>query len=96
MDLKRLRIKKRATSEELANLLKISVQAYYKYENGKSEPNIDSICKLADYYHISTDELLGRETNLLNIALLSDKQQNLIKKLLNMNERQLELTEFYI
>lgn len=38
----------------------ISQQKISYYESGKHSPSIDDCIKLADYYHISIDELIGR------------------------------------
>lgn len=39
----------------------ISNQNLSHWENGKVIPNIDFCVKLADYYQISLDELIGRD-----------------------------------
>lgn len=49
--------------KELADVLQVTVQTYGAYENGKREPNIDKLCKIAAALHLSIDELLGYETN---------------------------------
>ena len=61
MEIKKLRKENGSNPNELAKLLNISVQAYYKYENEINEPNIENLCKLADYYNVSIDFLIGRE-----------------------------------
>lgn len=38
----------------------LSLRAYQNYERGLREPKITAVIALADFYHISTDELLGR------------------------------------
>lgn len=48
---------------DVANIIGVSVQAYQKYEYGTAEPAFDAISKLADFYNVSVDYLLGRETN---------------------------------
>lgn len=58
--LKSLREEKKLRQSDLADFLEISQQAYQRYENGTSEPNGDGFVKLADFYHVSTDYLLGR------------------------------------
>ena len=60
--LKSLREEKKLRQSDLADFLEISQQAYQRYENGTSEPNGDGFVKLADFYHVSTDYLLGRTT----------------------------------
>lgn len=58
--LKSLRGKK--TQEEVANHIGVSRARYSHYENGRSEPDYDTLQKLADYFKVSTDYLLtGKE-----------------------------------
>lgn len=59
--LKELRKRKEMNQGELAQFMGVSVQAYQKYEYGTAEPTFDSLCKLADFYGVTTDYLLGRE-----------------------------------
>lgn len=59
--LRELRLSKNLNQSVLSTLLDVSQPAYQKYENGLSEPNYDALCKLADFYGVSTDYLLGRE-----------------------------------
>lgn len=59
MELKQLRKKLKKTQEEVANDLKIKKQNYQNYELGKREPDITTMCKLANYFNCSLDELVG-------------------------------------
>ncbi len=45
---------------EIADYLHIKQTTYSKYELGKINIPIEIIIKLADYYHVSVDYLLGR------------------------------------
>lgn len=58
--LKNLRVSNKKTQKEVADFLGIDRTTYVKYENGQTEPNINNIKKLADYFNVSTDYLLGR------------------------------------
>ncbi len=62
--LKSLRQSKNLTQSEAANLLDISLSSYQKYERDKNSitPSLEALVKLADFYHVTTDYLLGRET----------------------------------
>ncbi|MBR5509862.1 MAG: helix-turn-helix transcriptional regulator [Lachnospiraceae bacterium] len=51
------------TQNELANYLNIKQTTYSKYELGKINIPIEVFIKLADYYHVSVDYLLGRTSN---------------------------------
>lgn len=76
--LKSLREEKNLRQADLADFLEISQQAYQRYENGTSEPNGDGFIKLADFYNVSTDYLLGRtpvrEMNTLPVGALSEEE----------------------
>ena len=45
---------------EIASLLHTTQQQYSKYESGIQEIPVHHLLTLADYYHVSTDYLLGR------------------------------------
>lgn len=55
-----LRKAKNITQEELAAELGVTAAAVSKWENGYSLPDILMLCALADYFGVTTDELLGR------------------------------------
>ncbi|TCL54958.1 DNA-binding XRE family transcriptional regulator [Hydrogenispora ethanolica] len=58
--LKTLRIEKQVTQRAIANYLDITDTAYGFYEQGKNYPNMDILIKLADYFEVSLDYLVGR------------------------------------
>lgn len=41
----------------------VSVAAVSKWETGNSIPDILMLCSIADFFDVSTDELLGRTKN---------------------------------
>lgn len=45
--------------ETIADYLGVTQQAYSNYENGRREIPISMVKMLADFYHVSTDYLLG-------------------------------------
>lgn len=51
------------TQTDLAEKLHITRQALSSYERGNIEPNIGTLCKLADIFNITIDELVGRNIN---------------------------------
>lgn len=61
--LRRLREKKRVSRRVLADFCQLSKSAVARYERGEQEPTADVICRLADYFEVSSDYLLGREKN---------------------------------
>ncbi|MBQ7339344.1 MAG: helix-turn-helix transcriptional regulator [Clostridia bacterium] len=60
-NLKLTRVENNKSIYDIEKELKISHQNLYKWEKGQSEPSIINCIKLADYYGISLDELVGRE-----------------------------------
>ena len=56
-----LRVAKGITQEELASALDISNKTISKWENDVSGPDLTMLVKLADYFEVSTDVLLGRK-----------------------------------
>lgn len=59
-NLKKLREAKGLTKKQTALELGISERAYITYEYGEREPKLETLQKLADFYGVTTDYLLGR------------------------------------
>lgn len=55
-----LRKNKKLTHQNMADSLGITRQGYGYYENGKREPDLNTLQKLADLLETTTDYLLGR------------------------------------
>lgn len=60
-NLKAIREQRKLTKKEVAAGAGISERAYIAYEYGERDVSTDTLCKLADFYEVSTDELLGRD-----------------------------------
>ena len=56
--------------KDLALALNISVSTLGMYEQGRREPNIDMLIKMADYFDVSIDFLVGRSFTNENNELL--------------------------
>lgn len=86
-----LRIKNNLTSKELSRILNISESTISLYENDKRKPNIELIVKMADFFNVSTDFLLGVSANTLSElkkdtgADVSELLKNIITLLNNQN-----------
>ena len=61
--LEALRIEKSVTQKAIAEFLGIHEWTYQMYEYDKREPGKDDLIKLADYFDVSADYLLGRSNN---------------------------------
>lgn len=58
--LTKLRKEKKLSKTYMGELLGITRQAYSKYEEDKSEPDIKTINKLSTFFDVDTDFLLGK------------------------------------
>ena len=85
MKLKELRKLKHFKQEEVAKALNISQTGYSYYENGRNEPNIEMLIKLANLFNVSVDTLIGRETEDISLEHTT-YQQELINKIKKLNE----------
>ena len=58
-NLRKLRISRGISQQQLADVMGTSQQSVNKYENHNVEPDISSLIKLADYFETSVDYLIG-------------------------------------
>jgi transcriptional regulator with XRE-family HTH domain len=65
-NLRNLRARRKATQDDVAFVLKISRSTYNNYESGLSEPKIETIIMLADYYLISIDTLVRKDLRMVS------------------------------
>lgn len=56
-----LRKKKGLSQRELANVLHMSNSTVAMYETGKRQPDFESLEKIADFFNVDIDYLLGRK-----------------------------------
>ena len=97
---KRLRISAGLTQVEMAKKLGISRSTIGMYETGAREPDFETLEKIADFFNVDTDYLLGRtdkitilpETagqNYIDNRSLTRKDERDIKKILDQTREQL-------
>lgn len=58
-----LRIDHDLTQQAVADILGCKREVYRRYEKGTRTIPIDFLMKLADYYHVSIDYIVGRDKN---------------------------------
>jgi len=61
-NIRNLRVDNDKNQQELADYLHVKQTTYSKYELGKINIPVEVFIKLADYYNVSVDYLLGRTT----------------------------------
>lgn len=57
-----LREQKNLTQPELGKIFNLSKQTISAYENGDTSPPIDTVVLFADFFGVTTDFLLGKQT----------------------------------
>lgn len=58
--IKELRKNSKITQEQLGNAIGVSKMAVSYFEKGKKAPGRETLEKIADYFNVTTDYLLGR------------------------------------
>ncbi|WP_077616815.1 helix-turn-helix domain-containing protein [Caenibacillus caldisaponilyticus] len=61
--LKILRMRKKLSQQDVADRLNINRSTYARYELGQTQPDFETLEKLADFFDVSTDYILGRTDN---------------------------------
>ena len=70
--LKELRLNNGLTLKELGSYIGMAESTVSLYESGKREPDLLTVQKIADYFNVSTDYLLGK-TDVPNPELPEEK-----------------------
>lgn len=60
-NLRECRLNEEKKQRDIAEYLNITQSTYSKWEQGISEPSSQQLVKLADFYNVTTDFLLGRQ-----------------------------------
>lgn len=55
-----LRTENRRTQQQLADAIGVTLRQYQRFEHGEQKPGFDNLRRLADFYQVSADWLLGR------------------------------------
>ncbi len=91
-----LRKDKHLLQKDLADFLSISIGTVSNYETGAHEPDFETLCKLADFFQVSTDYLLGRTDLPYDVKKLSEPIRDgitisdITHTLLNMSRENLD------
>lgn len=59
--LKELRKSKKMTQKQMAEALQITLRQYQRYESGNQTTTLENLIKMADFFGVSLDYLVGRD-----------------------------------
>lgn len=82
--IKELRLAKKLSQVELANLIGVTKQSVSNWENDNIQPSIDILIKLSEVFSVPTDYLLALDNRkYLEVSGLSDIEISHIQQLIN-------------
>lgn len=82
--IKKLRTAKSISQVELAKHLGVTKQSVSNWENDNIQPSIDMLIRMAAFFGVSTDYMLGIENKkTIDISMLTDKQAAHIKNIID-------------
>lgn len=83
-NIKNLRLERGLNQVQFAKILGITKQCVSNWENDNVIPSVEMLEKLADFFMVTTDYLLGRcDSRLLDVTGLDDDQIGHISQLVN-------------
>lgn len=83
-NIKKLRIARGLNQVEFAKILCVTKQCVSNWENDNVVPSIEMLCKIADFFNVSTDYLLGRnERRVIEVSNLTEEQIGHITSIVN-------------
>lgn len=69
---------------ELAKALGVSKQCVSNWENDNIQPSVEMLVRIANYFHVKTDYLLGLDDkNYLYVSGLTAEQKTHIQQIIN-------------
>lgn len=88
--LKYLRTQKKLTQKQLAEKINVTHVSISGYESGNRSPDTDTLQRLADFFEVSTDYLLGRSDTPATPHGISKEEYA------NLSEEQKEVLDFFL
>ena len=83
-----LRKNKNLTQEEISDIIGVKLSTYQKYERDAISPPYETLIKIADFYGVTTDYLLGRSTDTPPLSQLASQ--------FNMSALEREIVDGYL
>lgn len=85
-NLKNLRLNNKLSQQKLADILHISQQSVYKYENNITSPDLETLMRMADFFNTSVDYLIDYTDTPHKVETVTDTM---------LNEEELRLVTYY-
>lgn len=88
LKIKELREEVQLTQTELAKKIGTSQRNVSNWETGTSEPDLETIGKLADIFGVSIDELFGKDSVVTEVRQLEGLDRLLVRKVRSLGDEQ--------
>ncbi|WP_139994482.1 helix-turn-helix domain-containing protein [Kurthia sp. Dielmo] len=75
---KALRTEKKLSQQELADQMQINRSTYARYETSQTQPDFETLAKLARFYDVSIDYLLGHSDTKHTYTALTPTQKSIL------------------
>mgnify|MGYP001119709145 FL=1 len=92
-NIRKLRKSRDLTMKQFGEMMGVSESMISLYENNKAQPDINMIYKMADYFDVSIDFLLGRKTDESKEEKTDDK---LVVDILSLTKEEKTLVQGYV
>lgn len=86
VQLRNIRNESKTKQVEIASAIDVHPVTYNRWELGKTEPNINILCDIADYYHVTLDYLVGRNFA-SDMGYLSDIDREALENFKRLNAK---------
>lgn len=87
MRLRELRERQGLKQSEIADFLRVERSTYVKYERETSEPSIEKLLLLCEFYHVSLDYIIGRTVKKGLVSLdCTEEESKLLFQYRNLND----------
>lgn len=90
--LKALRESKGMSQKDLGEILNVGQKSISRYENGEADPDLDMLCVLSKFFHVSIDYLLDNNIEEQTVSEAKASIRNLDRnELITLMEKQIDL-----
>ena len=93
--LKEIRKKHGLTQQEVAKKLGVVQKTYRNYENGTTEPSIETLIELSKLFHTTIDNLIRENTDKVNYDNIMPYQKELLDLIIQANQAECAKIEAY-
>ena len=86
--IKKLRTERNLAQKDLAEKLNVEAYTVSDWEQGRCEPSIDMLIKIADYFGVTIDYLVNHKVDSYDYTKFSLAQLELINYIKNLNDKE--------